>query len=74
MAKAVIIESPLIKTKLVSRVNYPKTSITQGNRQVKINEILPFRIRFTTIVVPGYSSTNIPGIGLQIIGISNYIL
>jgi hypothetical protein len=74
MAKAVIIESPLIKTNLVSRTNYPKTSITQRNKQVKINEVLPFRVRFTNIMVPGYSSTNVPGIGLQIIGISNYIL
>jgi hypothetical protein len=48
--------------------------ISQGRRTVKINEVLPFRVRFTTIMVPGYSSTNIPGIGIQVIGFSNYIL
>jgi hypothetical protein len=42
-------------------------------RQVRISEVLPFRVRFTTIGLPG-SNANIPGIGLQIIEVNNYIL
>ena len=43
-------------------------------RIVLINEVLPFRVRFTSIGVEGYSSTNPPPIPLQVIGYSNYIL
>jgi len=74
MASAVIVNTPPIITKFIDNVDYARTLITEGNRQVRINEVLPFRVRFTTIMVPGYNSNNIPGIGLQIIGISNYIL
>jgi hypothetical protein len=48
--------------------------IDEGNRVSVINEVLPFRIRFTAIQIPGYSSTTVPPIPLQIIGYSNYIL
>jgi hypothetical protein len=54
--------------------NYPISIIRQRKRKVEIRETLPFRIRLTTIQIPGYGSNNIPGIGLQIIGVSNYIL
>jgi hypothetical protein len=62
MAKAIIIE----KT--------PRIKILRGGRIVKINQRLPFRVRFTNIMVPNYSSTNVPPIGIAVIGISNYIL
>ena len=35
---------------------------------------LPFKIRITNIKVPGYSPSNIPPIGIAIVGINNYIL
>lgn len=35
---------------------------------------LPFKIRITNITVPGYSPTNVPPIGIAIIGFNNYIL
>jgi hypothetical protein len=65
MAKAIIINKPAIRTKKIK---------TSGYSSVRISEVLPFRVRFETITVPGYSSTNIPGIGIQVIGFSNYIL
>jgi hypothetical protein len=43
-------------------------------RIVKINQVLPFRVRFTNIMVPGYSPTNVPPIGIAIIGVNNFIL
>lgn len=62
MAKAVIIDD--------SR----NIKIVKSRRLVKINDVVPFRVRFTNIMVPGYGSNNIPGIGIQVIGYSNYIL
>ena len=74
MATAVIIDDRGYNTRLIDRYDYPLISITENYGTIKINEILPFRVRFTTIGIEGYSSTNPPGIGLQVIGVSNWIL
>jgi hypothetical protein len=74
MANVVISNKVNLKAQRIETADYPISKIIQGRRQVRINEILPFRVRFTTITVPGYSSTNIPGIGIQVIGFSNYII
>lgn len=73
MASAIIIDETTQRTKKVDSVNYPITKIIPTNPGIKINEVLPFRIRFTTIGIPSAHS-GVPGIGLQIIGINNYIL
>lgn len=36
--------------------------------------ILPFRVKFTNIDIPGYGPSNVPPIGIAIIGVNNYIL
>jgi len=36
--------------------------------------VLPFMVSITNIGIQGYSASNPPGIGVQIIGFSNYIL
>ena len=73
MASAVIIDTDNHKAKKVSSVGYPISKIIYNARAVKIEEVLPFRVRFTTIGIgPAYA--NVPGIGLQIIGVNNYIL
>ena len=46
--------------------DYPKTTT--------ITEILPFRLTITNIGIEGYRQNNPPGIGVQVIGFSNYIL
>jgi hypothetical protein len=58
----------------IKEKNYLNSSITPTDGSVFIREVLPFRIRLTDIKIPGYGPNNIPGIGLQIIGYSNYIL
>jgi hypothetical protein len=73
MASAVIIDDTLQKTRVIKDVNHPITNIIPVTRGVRINEVLPFRVRFTTIGLAG-ANANVPGIGLQIIGINNYIL
>jgi hypothetical protein len=54
--------------------DYPIARISEGRRTVKINEVLPFRIKFTNIMVPGYSASNPAPIGIAVIGLNNYIL
>ena len=49
-------------------------SFKTGKRISLIEETLPFRIKFTAIMVPGYGPNNVPAIPLQVIGYSNYIL
>jgi hypothetical protein len=46
--------------------NYPEV--------VTITHNLPFRISITNIGIEGYRQDNPPGIGVQVIGFSNYIL
>lgn len=64
MAKAIITKKKPINTK----------KIETDYKTVRINEILPFRVRFTAIGIEGISPGTVPPIPLQIIGFSNYIL
>jgi len=73
MATVVINNNTPVFTTDIDRVFFPSVEITQPNRGVNINSVLPFRIRFTAIQVPN-SLGNIPAIPLQVIGFSNYIL
>ncbi len=73
MATAIIANKSNI-TKRIELKKYPRFSISPSRRIVRIEETVPFRIRLTNITVPGYGANNIPGIGIQIIGYSNYIL
>lgn len=74
MASVTLYEKTPVKTIRIERDNYTNTSFNTSKRIALIEEVLPFRIKFTAIQVPGYSATNVPPIPLQIIGFSNYIL
>ena len=50
----------------IESANYPKV--------VRPTSILPFRLTITNIGIEGYRENNPPGIGIQVIGFSNYIL
>ena len=73
MAKAVIIDESY-KVKRIEDKDYSTFRIVTDHRQVRINDILPFRVKFINIGVPGQSPNNVPPIPLQVIGYSNYIL
>lgn len=73
MAYAIIIDEAVQKTKTVENIDYAVAKIIPITTGISITEVLPFRIRFTTIGIP-LAYSGIPGIGLQIIGINNYIL
>jgi len=47
-------------------VDYPKT--------ISVTHTLPFMLSITNIGIEGYTPSNAPGIGVQVIGFSNYIL
>jgi hypothetical protein len=53
---------------------YGLVKITKKNPTVKINQTLPFRVKFTTVQIPGYGPNNPAPIGIAVIGFSNYIL
>ena len=74
MASAIISTKQKQKTRLIESKNYPIARISEGRRTVKINEVLPFRIRFTNIMVPGYGTNNPAPIGIAVVGLNNYIL
>ena len=54
------------KPSKIKTVNYSKT--------VSPKSVLPFKLRITNIGIDGVDPGNPPGIGVQIIGFSNYIL
>jgi hypothetical protein len=75
MASAVISNKAPIKTKRIEDSLFSVKTIKQKDLRITtINQTLPFRIRFTSVKVPGLSSQNVPPIPLQIIGFSNYII
>jgi hypothetical protein len=73
MATAIILDDLNNKTRLIEQVGYPLVQIKEDIRTVAINEILPFRVRFTSIQIEDIRG-NVPAIPLQVIGYSNYIL
>lgn len=74
MATAVIIDDYRNRVTIPKRVNHPISQIKNPTRVTMVNQVLPFRVRFTTIGIEGYSSSTPPGIGLQVIGFSNWII
>ena len=73
MATSIILDDVNNTTRLIEQINYPLVQIEEDLRTVTINEILPFRVRFTAIQIEDLRG-NVPAIPLQVIGYSNYIL
>jgi hypothetical protein len=66
-------EYPIVKR--LSQSEYPrKIKISQKQIKVKINNDLPFRVKFLPGIVSGSSPTNPAPIGIAIVGVNNYIL
>lgn len=76
MAKAVIKDKPFAKLKRIEDKDYSNARLkaTKYPKVVKINQVLPFRIKFTNIMIPGYGPNDVPPIGIAIVGYNNYIL
>lgn len=73
MATAVVTDYPHNKTISIYPVDYANIEIVPSVHYAVLTDILPFRVKFTTIQIESLSS-NFPAIPFQIIGYSNYIL
>lgn len=58
----------------ISGKDYSIAKVTDGKHEAKVMSVLPFRVRFTAVGIPGYGPHNPAPIGIAIIGYSNYIL
>jgi hypothetical protein len=59
----------------ISQTEYSKASLTRiGTTLAEIQGVYPFKVRFKDLGYPGFSSSNVPGIGLAVIGSTFYIL
>lgn len=74
MATAVIIDDYRNRQTIPKAVDHPLTQIKYSAPLTTVQSVLPFRVRFSTIIIEGYSSGNPPGIGIQVIGFSNWII
>jgi hypothetical protein len=73
MATAVITNYQPTKTAKIYQVDYPRVEVKDLTRLSVITDVLPFRVKFTSIQIESLS-TNFPAIPFQVIGYSNYIL
>jgi hypothetical protein len=74
MATSVILDSLQNKTEKIFPIDYPLVQIEDFTRNTLITEVLPFRVKFSAIQIVAIGLGNTPGIPLQVIGYSNYIL
>lgn len=62
------------QTKYIKPIDYSVQYINLISPTVTIKHDLPFRVKFKSINIEGYSASNPPPIPLQVIGFSNWIL
>ena len=74
MAQAKILSKNNNKLKAINAISYAIINVANDTRTTIVNDVLPFRVKFTNIGIEGYSATNPAGIGIAVIGFSNYIL
>jgi len=75
MAKVTLTATEYPIVKKFTQSEYPKkVKISQKSIKVKINDNLPFRIKFLPGIVSAYNSDSPAPIGVAIIGVNNYIL
>ena len=74
MATAVILDDIKNKTERIFPIDYSLVKVKDFTRNTVISDVLPFRVKFTTIQVQALGLGNTPAIPLQVIGYSNYML
>jgi len=74
MATATLIKNNNGVAKKIKAIDYGLIKISHAKPVIKINNVLPFRVKFSNITVPGYGPGNPAPIGIAIIGFNNYIL
>jgi hypothetical protein len=74
MATATLTDNLSNKVQKIFPIDYSVVEIKDQTREVRIDAVLPFRVRFTAIQIEKLGIGNTPAIPLQVIGYSNYIL
>lgn len=74
MSKSVIVDKTKRTVKYIKNSNFFTSKIRYKAGTVKINETLPFRIKFTNIGITGYGPSQGAPIGIAIIGVNNYVM
>lgn len=76
MAKASVIQNTSKKfAEIIKQCHLYESKVTYINPiSSLVMYDVPFKIRIKNITVPGYSPSNVPPIGIAIIGFNNYIL
>ena len=74
MATSKLLDNLKGKTERIFPIDYPEVQIEDFTRKVVITEVLPFRVKFSSIQIQAIGLGNTPAIPLQVIGYSNYIL
>jgi len=59
---------------IIAKQKQKVLNLFDDKRAVRINEALPFRVRFINIGITGYGPNNPAPIGIAVIGLNNYIL
>jgi hypothetical protein len=74
MAYSTILENKH-SAKIKKHFSYGIFKLKGTQRKVRVFEVLPFRVKFTTTNVRGnYGSNNAAPIGIAVIGINNYVM
>lgn len=74
MATAILLDNLKGKTERIFPIDYTEVRIKDFTRKAVITEVLPFRVKFSSIQIQPIGLGNTPAIPLQVIGYSNYIL
>lgn len=75
MAQAIVLDGLQGYVSNIKESDYAITRLqTIGYGTAFLSEVLPFRVSFSTITIPGYGSNNPAPIGIAVIGLNNYIL
>lgn len=61
-------------TAVFKNIQHRTSEFTDIKPCIKINEIIPFYVRFTNIGIGGSQGSLVPPIGIAIVGVNNYIL
>lgn len=74
MATATLIDTLNNKVARIKPIDYSVVKFKDILHTASVTEVLPFRVKFTSINIEPIGLGNVPGIGFQVIGYSNYIL
>ena len=74
MATAKLLDNLKGKTEKIFPIDYAIVEVKDFTRTTVITEVLPFRVKFSSIQIQAIGLGNTPAIPLQVIGYSNYIL